>query len=80
MIVFSLRCGQGHVFDEWFSNSGEYESRKDAKELCCPECGDRDVAKAIMAPRIGKSAQPDAPSCVTGGGCGGPAGCAFHNH
>ena len=43
MILYSLQCSQGHGFDEWFSNSAEYDSRKDGGELTCPECGDKDV-------------------------------------
>ena len=76
MILYSLQCSQGHGFDEWFSNSAEYDSRKDGGELTCPECGDKDVSKAIMAPRVAKAAAAPAPRCSTQG-CGG---CAFAGH
>lgn len=72
MILYTLRCAHDHHFEEWFSNSGEYDTRKDAGDLTCPECGDKEVAKAIMAPNVGKSAAAmPAPSCGTPMGCGG---------
>jgi len=77
MILYSLRCSHEHEFEEWFSNSGDYDAKKVAGELACPECGDTAVTKAIMAPNVGKShgAKPQpAPSCGTPMGCGG---CAF---
>jgi len=76
MILYSLRCSHDHHFDEWFSNSAEYDTRKAAGELTCPECGDKDVAKAIMAHNVGKArpAPAPAPACGTPMGCGG---CAF---
>lgn len=77
MIVFSLKCANDHVFDEWFTNSGQYEDKKAQGELRCPECGDDKVAKAIMAPRIGKAAVAPPAPCGAPAGCGG--GCAFAN-
>lgn len=76
MILYTLRCSKDHHFEEWFSNSAEYDAKKEAGALTCPECGDTHVAKAIMAPRVAKPAAAPAPACVTGapGGCGG---CAF---
>ncbi|MDA8232046.1 MAG: DUF1178 family protein [Magnetospirillum sp.] len=81
MILYSLQCAKGHVFDEWFANSAEYDSRSAAGTLTCPECGGGDVSKAIMAPRVAKSAgepapAPAAPTCMPGG-CGA---CSFAGH
>lgn len=74
MILYSLQCAEGHVFDEWFSNSADYDTRKEAAALTCPSCGGKDVTKAMMAPRVAKTAaEPPAPRC-TPGGCGS---CAF---
>lgn len=76
MIRYTLRCAQQHHFEEWFSNSADYDAKKEAHELVCPECGDKEIAKAIMAPNVGKPAAAPAPACGAqmGGGCGG---CAF---
>lgn len=75
MILYTLRCSHDHHFEEWFSNSADYDAKKEAGELKCPECGDTEVAKAIMAPNVSKAAPAPAPACMGGpGGCGG---CAF---
>lgn len=80
MIRYSLKCGADHVFDEWFSNSADYDAKAAAGELACPSCGDRHVVKAIMAPNVAKSAPTPAPApapCGMGA-CGGGS-CAFAN-
>jgi len=72
MIRYSLQCAQGHGFEEWFSNSAEYDTRKETGDLACPECGGKEVEKAIMAPSVAKAAAP-APTCSPQA-C---AGCQF---
>ena len=55
MIVFDLRCAaQGHVFEAWFGSSDDYESQRKRGLVACPICGALDIAKAPMAPRLGK--------------------------
>jgi hypothetical protein len=56
MILYELKCGKDHQFEGWFRSGAAYESQLAAQELSCPMCGDRSIDKAIMAPRIGKSA------------------------
>ncbi|PWC33200.1 DUF1178 family protein [Azospirillum sp. TSO35-2] len=74
MIVYALRCACGHEFDQWFDNMADYDTKKSAG-IACPSCNGTDVAKAIMAPRVGKTqAAPPAPACAPGG-CGGGGGC-----
>lgn len=71
MILYTLRCEQNHHFEEWFSNSADYDEKAKAGELCCPDCGSKDVRKAIMAPSLGSStsaAPAPEPSC-------GPSSC-----
>jgi hypothetical protein len=55
MIVYELRCGAGHGFEAWFRNSDAYDQQHAAHQITCPLCGDGDVSKAPMAPRIGRS-------------------------
>lgn len=78
MILYTLRCAHEHHFEQWFDNSGDYTAKKESGELVCPECGDKDVGKAIMAPNVKGSGQdkspPPAPSCGSPMGCGG---CQF---
>jgi len=64
MIVFDLKCGQAHVFEAWFGSSTDYEDQRARGLLKCPLCGDKDVGKAVMAPRLGSSvveAEPQVP-------------------
>ncbi len=55
MILYELRCGSDHSFEAWFRNSEAYEQQHAASQVSCPTCGSTEVAKAPMAPRIGKS-------------------------
>lgn len=53
MIVFDLKCARhGHVFEAWFGSSGDYESQQQRGLVQCPLCGDPDICKAAMAPRV----------------------------
>ena len=75
MIRYNLQCSQGHEFEDWFSNSADYDAKAAAGELACPDCGDQQVSKAIMAPSVSKGKAAPAPSCGMGGCAGG--GCPF---
>lgn len=52
MIVFDLRCGQGHVFEAWFGSSAAFAEQKAAGLVGCPVCGSGEVEKAVMAPNV----------------------------
>lgn len=67
MIVFDLKCGRAHVFEAWFGSSTDYEDQRQRGLLECPLCGDKDVGKAVMAPRLGSSVVEDAPVPVASG-------------
>ncbi|KJR62573.1 hypothetical protein VY88_27135 [Azospirillum thiophilum] len=58
----------------YFDNMADYDAKKTAG-IPCPSCGGTEVAKAIMAPRVGKSKPAPAPACPASGGCGGGGGC-----
>ena len=55
MILFSLRCAAGHEFEGWFQDGDGFAAQQKVGEIACPECGDAQVEKAVMAPRIGRS-------------------------
>ena len=55
MILFTLRCAQGHEFEGWFRNGDGFDVQQKAGEVACPVCGDTSVEKAVMAPRLGRS-------------------------
>jgi len=52
MIVFDLRCGEGHVFEAWFASSAAYEEQRGRSLIACPMCNDSNVEKAVMAPNV----------------------------
>jgi hypothetical protein len=55
MILFELRCADGHHFEGWFRDNAAYDAQSAAGEIACPVCGSAQVSKAIMAPRLNKS-------------------------
>ena len=66
MIAYSLICSGGHTFEGWFRSSVAYDAQLRDGALACPLCGDRRVAKAIMAPSVRtsvtkKKGRPDIP-------------------
>ncbi len=55
MILFTLRCASGHEFEAWFRDGEGFEAQQKAGEIACPDCGDTQVEKALMAPHINRS-------------------------
>ena len=52
MILYELRCANGHNFEAWFLNSATYDSQAKVGEVECPSCSDTVIEKAPMAPRL----------------------------
>ena len=61
MIVFDLSCPAGHVFEAWFGSQADYDGQRERGLVSCPVCGDPEVGKAPMAPRIGSGGKGDQP-------------------
>ena len=55
MIRFSLKCSNDHSFESWFQSSEAYEKLVAADLLNCVECGDSQIVKSLMSPKIGIS-------------------------
>lgn len=55
MILYRLRCSNGHEFDSWFKDSKTYERQEKKSLIGCAVCGDVAVQRALMTPRLGKS-------------------------
>ena len=55
MILFALRCSAGHEFEAWFRDGDGFTAQQEAGEISCPQCGETQVEKALMAPNIGRS-------------------------
>ncbi|MBC6441109.1 MAG: DUF1178 family protein [Rhodospirillales bacterium] len=52
MIVFDVKCGNGHVFEGWFAGTATFEAQAKAGEIACPICSDTHIEKALMAPNV----------------------------
>lgn len=52
MIVFDMKCENGHVFEAWFKSSSAYDAQQASGAVSCPTCGTVLVGKAVMAPHI----------------------------
>ena len=59
MILFDLRCSQGHDFEAWFRDGATYDEQAGEGSIGCPVCGDRKVAKALMAPALASRPRVD---------------------
>ncbi len=57
MILFDLRCADGHVFEAWFRDGATFETQAKAGKIACPVCGDTAVAKALMAPNVARGGE-----------------------
>ena len=55
MIKYDLRCAKGHGFEAWFQSGAAYDEQVGEGRVLCPYCGEADVGKAPMAPRIGRN-------------------------
>jgi hypothetical protein len=60
MILFDLRCKNGHAFEAWFRDGAAYEDQAAAGDLACPVCGSAEVTKALMAPALNSRPKVDA--------------------
>lgn len=54
MIVFSLTCPHGHVFEAWFPSGASYDQQVQSGAVACPICGETEIRKAPMAPHIAR--------------------------
>ncbi|MFN7055294.1 DUF1178 family protein [Hyphomonas sp.] len=53
MILYALVCETcDHGFEGWFANSGAFDRLAAKRQIDCPECGSREIAKQIMAPAV----------------------------
>jgi hypothetical protein len=58
MIRYALKCASGHDFESWFQNAQAFDTLAAAGHVTCPDCGDADVSKSLMAPRVTTSRAP----------------------
>jgi len=44
VIIYDLRCKDGHKFEGWFKDRGAFEKQKANSLIACPVCGNADAA------------------------------------
>jgi hypothetical protein len=44
VIIYDLRCKNGHKFEGWFTDRGAFEKQKASALIACPVCGNADAA------------------------------------
>lgn len=54
MIVYDLTCAIGHRFESWFKSAAAFDAQQREGVVSCPFCGNREVGKAPMAPRVAR--------------------------
>ena len=66
MIHYQVRCSQAHEFDGWFKDSAGFERQAARGLISCPVCGDTKIARALMAPALGRkgAAPAEAPEAT----------------
>ena len=52
MIRFSMKCNNNHNFDSWFQSSEAFEKLASSGMLSCIHCGDTNISKSLMAPKV----------------------------
>jgi len=61
LIVFDLCCAAGdHRFEAWFASSDSFADQQARGLIACPVCGDSEIMKAVMAPRVGAKSNQQA--------------------
>ncbi|UCG11046.1 MAG: DUF1178 family protein [Deltaproteobacteria bacterium] len=58
MIVFDLRCANGHCFEGWFDSSEDCELQLAQGQITCPNCDQAQVERVPSAVAIKRKALP----------------------
>ena len=64
MVIYDLVCGDGHRFEGWFGQAGDFGAQQANGLLSCPHCGSSEISKLPTASRIRteRHSQPERPS------------------
>ena len=55
MIRFDLTCANDHSFDSWFRSGADCETLLTRQMVSCTACGNTEVRKSLMAPKVSTS-------------------------
>lgn len=58
MIRYSLKCANDHRFDSWFASGEAYETLRKSRLVTCPDCGNAQIEKTLMAPAVQSAGSP----------------------
>ena len=73
MIVFDLICAEGeHRFEGWFGSTEDYDNQRNRGLLDCPVCGSINIAKAAMAPNVGRKGNQETAAAKSADHCAEP--------
>lgn len=61
MIKYTLSCEKEHVFEGWFSSSGDYDGQLGRGLVSCPFCNSTDIGKTLMTPSVSTSRKSSPP-------------------
>ncbi len=61
MILYTIKCEDGHEFDSWFESAKAFDRLRDSGLVTCSVCGSLSVEKAIMAPKVMAPKSPSSP-------------------
>ena len=62
MIRFDLTCANDHTFDSWFRSGEDCDKLISSQMVACTTCGNTNVRKALMAPKVSTSDAITAPN------------------
>ena len=65
MIRYTLSCKKGHEFESWFPSADAFDALSSIGKITCPECGSKEVEKALMAPGVRPAGKSDAKAADT---------------
>ena len=57
MILYELKCSDGHQFEAWFKDGVSFDKQAKRGEVECPVCSVTSVVKAPMAPAVATSSR-----------------------
>ena len=52
MILYKLKCSNGHNFDSWFKSSETFEKLNKIGQIKCEFCDSQSVEKELMSPGL----------------------------
>lgn len=62
MIIYDLKCRDGHKFEGWFKDRGIFEEQRSQQLIACPVCGNTDASLVPSSVAImGRETRADAP-------------------